>query len=518
VTDGLLKGQGPFNDIFYTPGRDGKLVSSFPYGTSLWMMPFYGAGKLLHQLVQYLAPDFQIQKPLFFTSLFVMFLNSFFVASVSVLFFKIAIRMNYGHRTAFIAACLVGFGTTLWPYSKFCFSEPQGAFFLLASFYCFYLLQDACKLKYVALSAIFYGLALVTKYELVILFPAFYGYFLYRLRSEQEKSKLVKFIVYIGVLALFAGSVLAWNYWCYGTLFNFGRYGVSIEVMIQRFNRAVIAAGLLWIVSSIYYQQPRVAEQIRKYAYIPIALLCLWMAYYAVTRVRESVYLFRVFFSPGKGLFVFSPILLIGVIYWKKFFNEHKAEAYFIVSLLALYLALLRNDTIWGWGSRYYVTLIPFLMLPVLSALKEFPSHFLAKGLLAGIILASLGVQVLSISVNYQDSLNLIDRWVGQRTQIPIDSYDREEKIVFSRMLYDPVFSPLVAQSAVLKTVITKKWHKFEEKLSWKPHIRDSKDWRFDFWWVYLMDYPLNHLIVCGIVMALAILALVSFFCVVRLL
>ncbi len=106
--------------------------------------------------------------------------------------------------------------------------------------------------------------------------------------------------------------------------------------------------------------------------------------------------------SLNKGLFIFCPILILGVLGWKDFFERHRAEA-------TLCLALIVENLIWSaswwswyggwsWGPRLLVPTIPLWLLPGAFLLQKAQSrrrlYIFALVTLIAIILQIPGVLV----------------------------------------------------------------------------------------------------------------------------
>jgi hypothetical protein len=72
--------------------------------------------------------------------------------------------------------------------------------------------------------------------------------------------------------------------------------------------------------------------------------------------------------SLDKGLFVFCPILILGLLGWKDFFNRHRAEASLCVALIVENLLWSASWWSWvggwSWGPRLLVPTIPLWFLP----------------------------------------------------------------------------------------------------------------------------------------------------------
>ena len=85
--------------------------------------------------------------------------------------------------------------------------------------------------------------------------------------------------------------------------------------------------------------------------------------------------LYGLLFSPGKGLFIYNPIIILSIISWKSF---HKSYSHLSIGILgmiiirSLFIAS-RSDWHGGFclGSRYFIIIMPFLFIPIAFGLKE---------------------------------------------------------------------------------------------------------------------------------------------------
>jgi hypothetical protein len=79
--------------------------------------------------------------------------------------------------------------------------------------------------------------------------------------------------------------------------------------------------------------------------------------------------LFGIWLSPGVGLFVYTPILLMSVIAWRGFYRRWPTEAVLILGLFLLRSAFFGRYWAWEggatWGPRHLVPLIPLLLVPI---------------------------------------------------------------------------------------------------------------------------------------------------------
>ncbi|MDF5725437.1 MAG: hypothetical protein PUP91_34295, partial [Rhizonema sp. PD37] len=72
--------------------------------------------------------------------------------------------------------------------------------------------------------------------------------------------------------------------------------------------------------------------------------------------------------SPGKSLFVYAPLLILSVLFFRKFYKQYPKEAIYVAALTVLWFLLhsrLRSwYGAWGWGPRHFIIILPILFLP----------------------------------------------------------------------------------------------------------------------------------------------------------
>jgi hypothetical protein len=111
--------------------------------------------------------------------------------------------------------------------------------------------------------------------------------------------------------------------------------------------------------------------------------------------------LFGLWLSPGVGLFVYTPILLMSVVAWRWLYRRWPVEAVLILGLFLLRSVFYGRYWAWEggatWGPRYLVPLIPLLLVPLAFIPRN---RWLEIGAIA---LGSIGVmiQVLGQLVPY---------------------------------------------------------------------------------------------------------------------
>lgn len=109
--------------------------------------------------------------------------------------------------------------------------------------------------------------------------------------------------------------------------------------------------------------------------------------------------------SPDKGLFIFCPVVFLGVFGWRAFARQHPCETILcgaiVVSNLILAGAWHSWEGGWSWGPRLLVPTIPLWLLPAAFWLDQRPPRaWFAVATL--VILSSIMVQVPGVLVKDQ--------------------------------------------------------------------------------------------------------------------
>lgn len=130
-------------------------------------------------------------------------------------------------------------------------------------------------------------------------------------------------------------------------------------------------------------------------------------------RLPDPRAFFLSFFSPLRGLFMLSPMLLVAVAGFARRFwtGERRQELMVSLSSLLLYAYFTSSFSYdsWGWttGPRHMTSLVPFLLLPVGLALQDARTRPVLAGAGAGLVAASMLATSAMTFVNYiPDSLS----------------------------------------------------------------------------------------------------------------
>jgi hypothetical protein len=181
--------------------------------------------------------------------------------------------------------------------------------------------------------------------------------------------------------------------------------------------------------------------------------------------------LYGFLFSTGRSLFLYSPVVLLGVVGFPAFYRRHRSAAVFIGATVGIYLVLYSTFwnwlSLWGWGPRYLVKLIPLMMVPAGTVLYRAARSMAWSVGVTTLATVGVTVQWLSNAVNYQNALNVM-----------LEVMDVAELSVVT----NPYLSPLL-------------WQIYEWRVA---------DGVWGFWWQ--RGYPVTGWILVGLLFVMIIL------------
>jgi hypothetical protein len=172
------------------------------------------------------------------------------------------------------------------------------------------------------------------------------------------------------------------------------------------------AGGLPWLLIFVWYNTVRTGSALDA-GYPPGSVATV------LDPARVAVALYGNMLSSGRGLLLFSPILVLGLWGIGGFWRQHRAEAAFVYSLIIanyLFFATRGNwATIWPWGPRYIEPLTPLLIVPVAFAVGDLWGRTKGRRAIVTLVAVSAAVQVLAILVPYGSWLHKVRPVHGER-------------------------------------------------------------------------------------------------------
>ena len=144
-------------------GIDGRYYSPYGLGHPIYAVPFYLAGRVAEE-----ATGLSVGKPEALRKAFFVLGNAFAAAATVWLTFLFALRLGGSARAAAATALTLGFATLLWPYAKMGFNAPVAALTLLWGVYLLWTGVRNTRPVALWLSGIGFGCALLVRHELAL--------------------------------------------------------------------------------------------------------------------------------------------------------------------------------------------------------------------------------------------------------------------------------------------------------------------------------------------------------------
>ncbi len=363
-------------------GVDHHVYSKKGFGISLAQVPLYW-------LALYIPFLGQLQT--------VSLLNAIITAWTAALLALIVKRLGFPERTAMLVALIYGLATIAWVYAKYLFSGPLAAFFLIWTLYLILVYRahrgsgkapstssrrerDLAPpfgglgglLFPLLLAGFCAGLAVLTRANNFFLLPIFGLYLIYQILVPWKVTLPKRGAKY--PLWEARGAILC----------------ASWQPILAFMLGGLIAGGIL-----AWYNWTRVGNPLQ--------------TGYDLTLFSSNVFLgfYKLLFSPLRGLFIYSPILILTVPSWFYFRKSHSAEAWLCLGLVGTTLLLF---SAWSsgeglsWGSRFLIPLIPFMVLTLTPFIQTYLTKFNKSSAVCWLMLIltflSFAIQILGVIIN----------------------------------------------------------------------------------------------------------------------
>ncbi|MGD8455700.1 MAG: hypothetical protein PVF83_04880 [Anaerolineales bacterium] len=297
------------------------------------------------------------------------FLSPLYTALTAALLFYHILKQGYGLGSTLAAGILFCLGSIAWPYSQTFFREPLAMLLLTLSWLSLTAAVDkkhSQPTRAVAWAGfgISFAAALLTKVLLIVLIPAY--------------------------------LVILWRAWSVGTP-KLNSMGWMKIIYILAAVLLVIA--LMWAMNSLQLLDINTRLTLRFFE-----RLWRFRGEYPYEQIPGA--LLGMLFSPGKGLLVYAPWVVLAFIPSARHSRREKDHSIF--ALLALAGLLMGQATAYGsewwnttWGTRFLLPVFPFLILAVLpwidrglSSNKRWPRYTLVALIGVSILIQLGGVLV----------------------------------------------------------------------------------------------------------------------------
>ena len=254
-----------------------------------------------------------------------LFYGPFFSALAVSLFFLICRTFDYNNRISLSLALIFALSTTVWAYSQTTLNIMPVTSFILISYFLFRKFEKTNIFKFLIFSGIIAGFGFLVRQDIILFIIPIFVYLL--IFTIKRKYQVKHFFSY--VLTLFPFYII---------LQEIHRINYKTNTTAQLEGVSTTMGATRWIQVNF-----------------------------------EWVY--GLLFSPGVGLFIFSPILLTAFVSFCDFYNKNKSTTILFISISCTYILFYGSFLHWhglvSWGSRYLVEIMPFLLIPLGASFQK---------------------------------------------------------------------------------------------------------------------------------------------------
>lgn len=369
---------------------DGKwyIPDGYGYGYSFSFLPSVALSDIFHKYYHTTPPDHFPLESDWTVLFFASFTNIFYASLLGVVMFIYGKRLGFSKKLSILLSLTTVFATNLFPLAKHAFPHMMFTTSMMLSFLCIKIYTQTKKLSYFALAIAAY-IGVYASYNLSFLFPVF---------------PLVVYFILLQKYRIFSKR----------------------NILIL----GVVSAMLLFIIDRIYNG--------------------LFIFIHDKLKIRllfEGVWGFL--FSPGKSIFLYSPILVFPLIFWQDIKKKIAPELVTTILLSAIYIGFYATSIvtdghegwhyIWhggmAWGPRYVAPLLPFMTIISIFVLNEV-RLFWKRIIFCVLFCISIGVQLLGVSLPY------LVQYRGLPQSIEVNE---EELTRYDYASFVPRFSPLLS-------------------------------------------------------------------------
>lgn len=336
-------------DIMYRVSESLVLRHSFQIVDNYWQVnqpySFYGLGTSLAFLPLVAAGELLHQG-----KLLIGLLEPIVTALSVLVLYQVLRALGVARRRSLVLALAYGLGTLAWHYAIVVFGEPLVGLGMLLALLTMLTYRRTGQARWVALSSAAVGLTVLTRWDSLLLIG-------------------LPLTVYAAVVVTRRASTLA------------AQANAAIAWALPLTAALAVNLGYDWL----RYGNP-------------------FSLGYAETPGFSTPILtglIGLLFSPGAGLFVYTPALLLIPLGYARFFRTWAAEGVLIAVLVVgrlLFFARWWDFDGHSWGPRFLVPLLPLLLIPIAFI------HFgaILRAIATVLISAGVLIQVLGILVPYE--------------------------------------------------------------------------------------------------------------------
>ncbi len=373
-------------------GRDGRYYSHFAIGQTVLALPFIA---LADAITRALGPealraaigredegylDTRETPPIFFATTYAPIASGVLVA----IFFLFERSLGTSRRAALSAAAMLGACTYVATHSVYFLQHTSEAIAILGGFGALHAWRRTGRVAWLAAGVLLACAVVIVRVPAAVSGPALAGYLAFSLVARAREPG-----------------------------FSPGRVAAAIALPSAAVATVHLAVNLAkwgtWIAS------PMTAQSFLLHG-------SLWNG------------LVGLLFSPGAGVFAFSPLLVLLPLMLPGFFRAHRAETVTVLALAASFLILCGRFLFWHglWsapGPRYLFALTPLLLLP-LGPWLDAPRPRWQRWLGGALAVLGCAIQIALMSAHWRHTTERM-------------GYEGELTVESQAFLFDPLRAPI---------------------------------------------------------------------------
>jgi hypothetical protein len=322
----------------------------------------------------------------------IMLTNSLVTSLTNVLLFLLVLRLGYSAKVGVVVALLHGFASLAWPYAKTFFSEPLGALLMVSAIYVYAGYIRSTRERTLSVLGTLLGLLAMVKLVNIVVAPLFLVMIAiswWRQSESHDRPRWIRGALAFGLPIVFALALLG--------LYNHMRFGSPLET-----------------------------------GYPSLAFETSFLTGLSGLLV-----------SPGRGLLLYSPVVLLGLIGIPPSLRSNRMETWLVLIIVVVYVGIFSKWYVWwrgvNWGPRYLLPIVPLLILLAAPLLEDAfrRRHWTSRALVSVLVGVSFAIQLAAVAANYLlYSIHLRETFPDIETNLA--------------PLYDPLLSPLLNQLRLL--------------------------------------------------------------------
>ncbi len=400
---------------------NGKAYSPTGLGFSLAMVPAVAITDIFYKIYHVLPPVYFPLQADWLILMMASFTNCFFAAVLGVIFFLYFHLLGLNKKQSLFLSLVSIFATNLFAYSKHIMAHMMFITFLMLAFLTLKYFSLTKKKVFLVISGISYGVTAVAYNQTFVLtLLPYISYFILLTKPKFNLVNIKKPAIYGGLIFIGYYPFMLLHSW-----FNTIRYGASPG-----------------------------AAKLTTFVMVNTSYL---ISFFQVGMAFEGLY--GLLLSPGRSVFLYSPLLLIPLIFWFKINKKILPELVVFILISIIYIAAFASaftvgdssqgtTGLWhgenSWGPRYILPIVPFGMLVVAYLYKRL--RLKAKlFVFVPLIIVGLYVEMLGVLMPYQIKYHDLDYgFVINQTQY--------ERAIYTNLL--PRYSPIIMMSKKLIKLI----------------------------------------------------------------